>query len=79
MTDPLPERDRRTDIWDAINAVRANCAGKSRDEVEQLLRDELSQRGIDYPESLIRPAADVLSHPRGLLGQVLGRQRRKSC
>lgn len=68
MTGPPPRRDRRTDLKDAIDAVRANSAGKSRDEVEQLLRDELAERGIDFPEPLIGAAADVLAHPRGPRG-----------
>jgi hypothetical protein len=70
VTGPPPGRDRRTGIKDAIDAVRAKSAGKSRDEIEQLLRAELVERGVDFPESLIRAAADVLAHPRGLRGQV---------
>jgi hypothetical protein len=70
MTDPPPRRDRRNLIDEAFDAVRANSAGKSRAEVEQLLRDELSARGIDFPDYLIRRAADVLAHPGGVLGKV---------
>jgi hypothetical protein len=72
MTDPPPWRGRRTPFNDAFDAVQANCAGKSRDEIEQLLRDELTARGVDFPESLIRRAADVLAHPHGLPGKVAG-------
>jgi hypothetical protein len=64
MTSPPPRRNRRADMKDAIDAVRANCAGCSRDEVEQLLRTELAARGLDSPEPLIGAAADVLAHPR---------------
>jgi hypothetical protein len=70
MTDPPPWRERRSPVKDAFDAVRANCAGKSRDEVEQMLRNELAERGVDVPERLISAAAGVLAHPRGLLGQV---------
>jgi len=70
MTFPPPRRDRRTAVQDAFAAVRANCAGKSRKEVEQLLRDELTGRGAEFPESLIRASADVLARPRGLPGQL---------
>jgi hypothetical protein len=70
MSGPRPGRDRRSAVKDAFDAVQANCAGKSRDEVEQLLRDELTARGVDFPESLIRAAADALARPVGLHGQV---------
>lgn len=70
MTGPPPGRSRRTDLTDAIDAVRAKCAGKSRSEVEQLLRDELTECGVEFPETLIHGAADVLAQPRGLRGQA---------
>jgi hypothetical protein len=70
MTGPHPGRDRRSAVKDAFDAVQADCAGKSRDEIEHLLSDELTARGVDLPESLIRAAADVLARPRGLRGRV---------
>lgn len=72
MTSPPPGGNRRTSdrMREAFDAVRANCEGKSRDEIERLLRDELAARGIEIPDSLIRPAADVLGSPRWLRGQI---------
>jgi hypothetical protein len=71
MTGPPPRRDRRPIAYlDALEAVAAKSAGKSRDEVEQLLRDELTERGLESPESLIRSAADALTRPRGLFGHA---------
>ena len=70
MTGPPPRGHRRTAVSDAFDAVRANSAGKSRAEVEQLLREELAERGVEFPESLIGAAADILAHPRGLRSQV---------
>jgi hypothetical protein len=71
LTDPPPRRDRRPIAYiDALEAVSAKSAGKSRAEVEQLLRDELTERGLESPESLIRSAADVLTRPRGLFGHA---------
>ena len=70
MTGPPPQGHRRTAVSDAFDAVRANSAGKSRAEVEQLLRDELAERGVELPDPLIQAAAEVLAHPRGLRGQM---------
>jgi hypothetical protein len=52
--------------------VQAKSAGKSKAEVTQLLKDELSERGIELSEPLIRSAAGIVAHPGGLLGQVRG-------
>jgi hypothetical protein len=54
MTGPPPGRDRCTGIKDAIDAVRAKSAGKSRDEIEQLLRDEL----VDRASSFLNPSSE---------------------
>lgn len=72
MTSQPPGGRRRAhgSVGDALDAVRANSAGKSRGEIEQLLRDELAARGIELPEPLICSAADVLARPRGLLGHL---------
>jgi hypothetical protein len=70
MTGPPPWGHHRTAVSGVFDAVLAKSTGKSRDEVEQLLRDELAERDVEFPDSLIRAAADVLAHPRGLRGQV---------
>src|SRR5215467_10776492 len=72
MSGPPPRGDHDTSgaIKDALDAVAANCYGKSRDEIEELLRDELAARRIEIPETLIRSAADVLARPRGVSGPM---------
>lgn len=76
-----PRGERRTydSIRDLLAAVQARCAGKSLDETEQILREEMHARGVDIPEpvvrrtaSMIRAAAAVEAHPRGLIGQLRG-------
>jgi hypothetical protein len=62
--------DQHATVADAIDAVRANSAGKSQIEIEQLLKDELTACGIDYPEPLVQSAAAVIAHPSGILGQA---------
>jgi uncharacterized membrane protein YccC len=68
---------------DLMEAVQARCAGKSLDEVEQTLREEMVARGVEIPERAIRRTAsmirafadveaDVEAQPRGLIGQVRG-------
>ena len=66
-----------------MGAVQARCAGKSLDEVERILREEMGARGVEIPERAIRRTAsmirafadveaDVEAQPRGLIGQLRG-------
>jgi hypothetical protein len=70
---------------DLMEAVQPRCADKSLDEIEQILREEMSARGVEIPEraiprtvSMIRGfadvEADVEAQPRGLIGQLRGLQ-----
>lgn len=72
MADPPHDSSRRRSdpVDEAFEAVRAQAAGKNRDEIRQLLKDELTARGVDLPEGLIWSAADVLAHPHGLSSKV---------
>ena len=70
---------------DLMEAVQPRCADKSLDEVEHILIEEMSARGVEIPEraiprtvSMIRGSADVEAdveaQPRGLIGQLRGLQ-----
>jgi hypothetical protein len=64
---------------DLLSAVHAKCEGKSRAEIEQILREALAVRGISMPERMIEPTvsmiqagAEAQTYPPGLVGQLRG-------
>jgi hypothetical protein len=66
---------------DLLAAVQAKCEGKSRAEIEQILREELAVRGFDMPERMIGPTVSMIqsfaeaeAYPPGLIGQLRGLQ-----
>jgi hypothetical protein len=78
-----PEEQRRDAYRDAVTAVRAAAAGKSRDEVRVMVDREMRARGVEVPseplmEALVssilgkrlRAAADVLGIFRPLLDLI---------
>jgi hypothetical protein len=80
---PRGEHGTYDSMKDLMAAVHVRSAGKSLDEIEQILREEMSARGVLVPEraiprtvSMIRGfadvEADVVAQPRGLIGQLRG-------
>jgi hypothetical protein len=62
---------------DLLAAVQAKCEGKSRAEIEQILREELDVRGLEMPEPgigptvfMIQAGAETQTYPHGFVGQL---------
>jgi hypothetical protein len=64
-------RENRQRRHEAINAVRSRSAGRSRQEIRQVLVGELHSRKLDIPtDQVLDSIVDSIAHPPGPLNSV---------